>query len=131
MYGSLADPLPGWNGIKRIIKVRRWGQRQGRQFDETAYYVLSKPIDCAEKVARAIQSHWSIENKLHWAKDVILCEDLTTLKRHGQVSMLVYLNNIAVNTLNLNGYKTIKKTFAKFANKVKELKRLFSCVNET
>jgi predicted transposase YbfD/YdcC len=125
VYDGWEAPPMGWNGIKRIVKVRRWGKREGRQFDEIAYYVLSKPIDCAEMVAKAIQSHWSIENRLHWSKDVNIREDYTTIRKHGQASILVQLNNIAFNTLTLNGYKTIKNTFAKFANKVKELGCLF------
>lgn len=125
LYGPLINNVPGWNGIERVVKVRRWGQRQGKHFDHTAYYVLSKPINCAEKVAMAIQSHWKIENNLHWAKDVNMREDFTTLRKHGQVSLLLLLNNLALNTLNLHGYKAIKNTFAKFANKVKELSQLF------
>jgi predicted transposase YbfD/YdcC len=126
LYGPLINAPRGWNGIERVVKVRRWGTRQGKPFDQTAYYVLSKPIDCAQRVASAIQSHWSIENNLHWAKDVNLREDSTTLRKHGQVSILVQLNNIAVNTLSLNGHKVVKNTFARFANKVKELSCLFN-----
>jgi len=125
VYGAFATPLMGWNAIERIIKVQRWGCREGRPFNEIAYYVLSKPIDCAEIVAAAIQSHWSIENRLHWAKDVNFREDYTTIRKHGQVSILLQLNNIAFNALTLNGYKVVKNTFAKFANKVKELSCLF------
>jgi predicted transposase YbfD/YdcC len=80
VYDGWEAPPMGWNGIKRIVKVRRWGKREGRQFDEIAYYVLSKPIDCAEMVAKAIQSHWSIENRLHWSKDVNIREDYTTIR---------------------------------------------------
>ncbi len=32
----------GWNGIERLIKVRRWGLRSGKKFEQTAYYITSK-----------------------------------------------------------------------------------------
>ena len=41
------------------------------------------------------------------------------------VALLVYLNNIAINTLKAAGFKPVKDTFAKFANKVNELRKLF------
>ncbi len=125
LYGPMAEQPSGWNGIQRVVKVRRWGTRQGTPFDETAFYVLSKPMDAADRVAKAIQSHWTIENNLHWAKDVNMKEDATTLRKHSQVSLLIQLNNVIVNTLTINGYKVIKNTFAKFANKVNELAKLF------
>ncbi len=131
LYGALTNSPAGWNGIQRVTKVQRRGHRQGKQFDETAYYVMSIPLNCAEKVAKGIQSHWGIENKLHWAKDVNMGEDAMTLRRHEQVSMLVHLNNIAYNTLNINGYKVVKDTFARFANKVKELCFLFRSETKT
>ena len=114
-----------WNGIVRLIKVRRWGIRQGKNFEERSFYILSKPINSAQVVANAIQDHWAIENKLHWIKDVNLKEDDMTLKSTNTIALMVYLNNIAINTLRQAGYKPVKNTFAKFTNKVKELIILF------
>ena len=115
-------PLPqGWNGIQRLVKVRRWGTRNCKPFDERSYYVLSKPLNSASMVAKAIQGHWGIENRLHWTKDVIMGEDDMTPRDKNTVSVVVCLNNTALNILRLAGYKPVKDTFAKFANKVNEL----------
>lgn len=128
LYDNQAQLPEGWNGIKRLIKVRRWGTRKGKPFEESAFYVLSKPIDSALIAARAIQGHWSIENKLHWIKDVNLKEDDMTINDRNAVALVVYLNNIALNTLRQAGYKPVKNTFAKFANKVNELIKLFQII---
>ena len=125
LFKNHANLPVGWNGIQRIVKVRRWGTRRGKPFEERTFYVLSKRLDCAKMVADAIQGHWSIENLLHWTKDVNLNEDDMTVKSPKMVAMLVYLNNIAVNTLRLSGYKPVKATLSKFANKVNELHKLF------
>lgn len=125
LYVNTAQLPKGWNGIQRLIKVKRWGTRKNKPFEETAFYVLSKPINSAEAVAYAIQQHWSIENKLHWVKDVNIGEDKMTLNGANLVSVLVYLNNTAINILQKAGYKPVKNTFAKIANKVNELHKLF------
>ena len=121
LYDNGAQIPEGWNGIQRIVKVRRYGVRKGKSFDECAFYILSKPIDCAETVAQAVRGHWAIENKLHWVKDVNLGEDFMTLRNTESIALLVYLNNIALTALRCAGYNPIKDTLAKFANKVKEL----------
>jgi predicted transposase YbfD/YdcC len=125
LYDNQAQLPQGWNGIQRFVKVRRWGTRNKKPFHELSFYVLSKPINSALIAARAIQGHWSIENNLHWVKDVNLREDDMTLKDKNSVALLVYLNNLALNTLKQAGYKPLKDTFAKFANKVNELVKLF------
>jgi len=52
-------------------------------------------------------------------------EDDMTLKDKNTVAVLVYPNNAAINILRNAGYKPVKDTFAKFANKVNELYKLF------
>jgi predicted transposase YbfD/YdcC len=130
LYRNEATLPKGWNGIERLIKVRRWGMRNKKPFDQTAYYVLSKPLNSALIVSRAIQGHWGVENKLHWVKDVNIGEDDMTLKDANCVAILAYINNAALNILRMRGYKPIKDTFAKFANKVNELNNLFKMDNK-
>jgi predicted transposase YbfD/YdcC len=125
LYVNDASLPKGWNGITRFVKVRRWGIRKGKPFEERTFYILSKPINSAFVVAQAIQAHWTIENNLHWCKDVNLGEDDMSVSNTNAISLLVYLNNIACNTLKQAGYKPVKNTFAKFANKVNELIKLF------
>lgn len=128
LYENNAQLPKGWDGITRLIKVYRWGNRNGKHFEERTFYVLSKPINSAVLVAEAIQGHWAIENELHWNKDVNIGEDDMTAKGKNAIAILVYLNNISINILKSAGYKPVKNTFAKFANKVKQLRKLFETV---
>lgn len=116
----------GWNGITRLVKVRRWGIRGEKPFEELSFYALSKPINSAAIVAHAIQNHWSIENCLHWIKDVNFGEDDMTLTSPKESVILAYLNNIAYNILRVKGLKPTKDTLARFSNKVYELNKLFN-----
>lgn len=126
LYTNEVQLPKGWNGIQRFVKVRRWGLRNDKPFDEVAFYVLSKPINSAAVVAQAIQGHWSIENNLHWVKDVNLGEDDMSLRQPKAAAILAYFNNIAINVLQSAGLKPTKDTFAKISNKVNELFKLFN-----
>jgi predicted transposase YbfD/YdcC len=126
LFFNQVDLPQGWAGIQRIVRVKRWGQRKGKPFEHTAYYILSKPIDSAHVVAKGIRGHWGIENRLHWTKDVLIGEDDMTITNTNAATVVAFLNTTALNLLQLAGYKPIKDTFAKFANKVNELYNLFA-----
>lgn len=112
----------GWQGIRRIVKVRRWGFRQRKEFDETTYYVLSKPIDQATLIAEAIRGHWGIENQLHWLKDVHLKEDEMRAKNKNQVIAWVYFNNIVMSLLRAKGIEPNIENFDRIVNKIEEIR---------
>lgn len=125
LYVNNAQLPKGWKGINRLIKVRRWGHRAGKPFEEVSFYVLSKKINSARIIANAVQGHWSVENNLHWVKDVNLNEDFMTLKKPKNAAILAFLNNIAFNAIAMAGLKPTKDNFAIFSNKVNELNKLF------
>jgi Transposase DDE domain len=114
-----------WRGIRRLIKVRRWGLRNGEAFENTSFYILSKPINSAQVVAKAIRGHWGIENGLHWVKDVHLGEDQMSITHPRMATIVAFFNTIALNLIRSKGYKPVKDTFVIFTNKVKELYDLF------
>ena len=126
LYPNNIELPKGWSGIQRFVKVRRWGFRNERYFHELSFYALSKPINSAALAGKAIQGHWSVENRLHWIKDVNLGEDDMSIKEPKTVAILAYLNNVSLNMLKSAGLKPTKDTFAKIANKVKELVKLFN-----
>jgi predicted transposase YbfD/YdcC len=82
VYPIPPDLLSDWVGAKSLIEVDRSGTRtQGKKsrrqiidYHERHFYLSSLTYSAAE-FADAIRGHWSIENKLHWVKDVTLNED--------------------------------------------------------
>lgn len=126
LFCNALDMPPGWYGIQRIVRVKRWGQRGGKPFEQTAWYILSKPMNSARRVAQGIRGHWGIENRLHWTKDVLLGEDHMAITHPRAATLVAFLNTTALNLLRLAGYKPVKDTFALFANKVNELHKLFA-----
>ena len=128
LFENKAELPQVWHGITRLVKVRRWGLREGKPYQQLSFYILSKPLNSVQVVARGIRGHWGIENKLHWVKDAILKED-KTITHPMQATIAALLNTTAMNILRLAGLLPNKDTLAGFANKVKKMYKLF--VNKT
>jgi predicted transposase YbfD/YdcC len=75
-----------WPGLKAIGIAVSNTQRDGKDCNETRYYILSKYVS-GSRFAEAVRSHWSIENRLHWQLDVTFHEDLCRLRKgHADVN---------------------------------------------
>jgi predicted transposase YbfD/YdcC len=111
----------GWKGLQRVIHVERQVSRKGKDTLAHHYYISSLCSDDAELFARGIRGHWSIENRLHWVKDVIQHEDDSGIKKGNGVETLSILKNIAINISRELGFDSIKSATIHFASNVKEL----------
>ena len=67
---------PAWVGLKRVICVEQQGRRGQKLRSERMFYISSLALS-ADEFAQRIRSHWHVENRLHWVKDVVMGEDKT------------------------------------------------------
>jgi predicted transposase YbfD/YdcC len=100
-----------WHGlIVRAIRVTRstlvrhakdglWDQRK-----ETSFYVCSASIS-AKDAAEAIRSHWGVENKNHYVRDVSMCEDASRIRINPGI--FARTRSFALNVLRANGEDNI------------------------
>ena len=65
------DRFKGLRSLGRVHRERRIGDTTSY---ETKYFFTTLKQN-AEEFAKAVRSHWGIENKLHWRLDVIFRED--------------------------------------------------------
>ncbi len=79
VYRDLSAIKASWNwaGLSAVVVVTRWRFNKKTQAEtlEKSYYITNMPRGKAKRIAQAIRSHWSVENKLHWALDVTFNED--------------------------------------------------------
>ena len=90
-----------WPGLAAIGMVINETQRGDKWTFETRYYILSKKLT-AKQFAKAVRSHWSIENNLHWQLDVTFQEDQCRLRRGNADANFSTLRRTALSLLKNN-----------------------------
>ncbi len=84
------------------------GIRKGKTYDKTHYYILSRNMQEAAQAGELIRSYWSVENRLHYVKDVTMGEDKNQIAHKQAAKNVSLLKNIALNLMRLKGYKCVK-----------------------
>jgi predicted transposase YbfD/YdcC len=96
----------GWVGAGLALEVTttvRWPahpERPARQ--EGRYFLSSLPAGTPAEVAlAAVRRHWTIENQLHWPRDLVLGEDACRVRSGHAPQALAALRNAVVGLLHL------------------------------
>lgn len=110
-----------WTGLQRLLHVERQTVRAGKETVTHHYYISSLLSDDAEVFARGVRGHWSIENRLHWVKDVMQHEDDSGINKGNGIETLSIFKNVAINISRELGFDSIKGAAIHFASNVKEL----------
>jgi predicted transposase YbfD/YdcC len=69
---------PAWiefAGAAQVAQLRRTVTKKGKKTVEVVYLVTSDRDADPATLAAWVRSHWEIENKLHWVRDVTYQED--------------------------------------------------------
>jgi len=93
--------LPGcdqWAGLKSIGLVIHHCVRAGRATDEVRYYISSLSVS-VKRFARAVRSHWGIENSCHWSLDVTYREDDSPIRDERFRESFAWLNRFTLSLL--------------------------------
>ena len=121
LYDRQNNLAQGWESINRVVYVRRNFLSKKKEHKTDSFYVSDLQTSDAKLIAEGIRSHWHIENKLHYTKDVIMKEDVQSTKNKHAAANLAILRDFAFNILK-NNDKSIKKATEMFANyKINEL----------
>ena len=95
------NPTNSWKNLTTIIKIE--STREFKNSDKpkeiaTRYYISSLK-DSTEYFQKAIRSHWTIENKLHWTLDVAFSEDASRKRIGNSAQNFSMINKIALNLI--------------------------------
>lgn len=99
------DPEGRWQDLRSVGMVVCERTAGGETTVETRYYVSSLESDAAE-LARAVRSHWLIENSLHWVLDVVFREDDSRMRVGHSAQNFAVVRHLALNLLKQE--KTLK-----------------------
>ena len=103
MYIQLSAPknLPGrdrWSNLITIGVVIRKALRGGQESTQLRYYISSLRLG-VKRFARAIRSHWGIENTCHWSLDVTYREDTSRVRQRTMAENLAWLRRFTLSLI--------------------------------
>jgi predicted transposase YbfD/YdcC len=93
------DKHPDWQGLKTVgmvISERQVGD--AAPTGEVRFFISSLTLRVTE-FARAVRSHWAIENNLHWILDVSYREDEHRSRKEHTAANLAWLRRLTVSLL--------------------------------
>jgi predicted transposase YbfD/YdcC len=90
--------LERWKGLKSIGMATLVCVRNGKETTERRYYISSLPMG-VKQFARAIRSHWGIENGCHWSLDMIYREDESRIREPNLRENFAWLNRFTLSLL--------------------------------
>jgi predicted transposase YbfD/YdcC len=97
-----------WENLKSIGSVTSIREINGVSTENTRYFITSLPAN-EHLFAKAVRSHWGIENSLHWVMDIVFRDDECRIrKKHGPANFSV-MKHITQNLLkSLPGKKSMR-----------------------
>jgi len=88
-----------WPKLAGVGMIERRREINGKVSNERAFYIGSKGVANAETFAKAVRSHWGIENSLHWVLDVTFREDDCRVRKGHAPQNLSALRKFALTLL--------------------------------
>ena len=120
---TLLTDYSNWPGLAQVCQYRieRKHLRTGEITQQTQYGITSlAPQDAsAEDLLTLRRGHWTIENKVHWIRDVVFGEDASQVRTGGIPQVMAALRNTVLSVLRFNGYTKISETLRFFAARPK------------
>ena len=87
-----------WKGLKSIGVVMSKCERGVTETEELRYYISSLSVG-VKQFARAIRSHWGIENSCHWSLDITYREDESRIRDKRLRENFAWLNRLTLSLL--------------------------------
>ncbi len=87
-----------WESLRSVGVVESVREIKGQTTTERRYFLSSLGLD-APRFARAVRSHWGVENQLHWVLDVQFGEDQSRARSRHAAENLATLRRLALNLL--------------------------------
>jgi hypothetical protein len=104
-----------WPGVHQGLRLERQTcyLASGKQTRQVNYALLSLSPDHLDlpTVLKRWRAHWHIENKLHWARDVVMREDACRVRCGYAPAVLAALRNAVITLVKAFGF--ISLTYAR------------------
>jgi predicted transposase YbfD/YdcC len=102
-----------WEGIEQVFRLERTRQtlKTGTSEHEVVYGLSSLSFQQAPapRVLSVVRNHWTIENRLHWRRDVTLGEDACQTRTGSPPSLLAQLNSTVLSLMDRIGVRNVAR----------------------
>ena len=117
-----SDELVGysdWPGLNQVFELTRTTviKKTGEVRKEQVYGITSLTHEQADplRLLSLVRSHWHIENKSHWVRDVIFDEDRNTVRTDSVPELMSSIRNLVIGLMRYSGVTNIASACRKFA----------------
>ena len=121
VFAAPATLAPLWPGLAAVVRVERSGIREGAYLHRQSWYILSQVLP-ASRAAQLIRGHrGTIENRLHWVKDVVQHEDASLIRAAKPATLMALLHPWAISAFRKAGYDSLTKALRLFRHDLSQL----------
>ena len=122
-----SDELKGysdWPGLHQVFELTRTmvTKKTGEVSKETVYGMtsLSPEEASASRLNDLVRSHWHIENKVHWVRDVVYDEDSSQVRCGNTPQVMSAIRNTVIGLMRHSGITNIASACRMFSAKPKK-----------
>ena len=105
---SLLNATTNWPSLAQVFRLERTVTypASGKTTHETVYGLTSLPASSASpaRLLSLVRNHWTIENRLHYCRDVVFHEDASLTRFAHLPHVLAILNNLVLSLLRLHQF---------------------------
>ena len=95
----LKDRHPDWKGLDSIVAITSQRECNGKNGEETRYFISSLDASKPKNLGKVARSHWGIENCLHWVLDCAFDEDSQRMRKGNSAANMAVVRHIALNLI--------------------------------
>ena len=114
---TLLNESLDWPGVGQIYRLLRERQIKGKISRETVYGITSlTPGESGpDRLLELTQTHWHVENRLHWVRDMTFQEDACRVRSGSAPQILAAIRNLATYLLQPLTFPSIAAACRRFA----------------
>lgn len=121
----------GFAGVRQVFRMERTVvvQKSGKERREVVYGMTSLPrlLADAERLNALVRGHWTIENRVHYVRDVTMGEDISQVRVGNLPQVMAAFRNAAIALLRTAGYANIAAARRYLAANPKRALQLIGC----
>jgi predicted transposase YbfD/YdcC len=109
-------PWLNWPGVQQVCRLTRTRTLNGKTSEETVLAItsLTRVRANAERLLDLSRQHWSIENRLHFVRDVSFGEDACRVRTGHAPQIFAALRNLTLGLIRCTRHRYVPAAFRRF-----------------